>query len=41
LQSNDLRPEPIAFVLELIDSLAELAVLDERLGRFSGVDEAG
>jgi hypothetical protein len=41
LQSNDLRPEPIAFVLELNDSLAELAVLDERLGRFSGVDEAG
>jgi hypothetical protein len=41
LQSNDLRPEPIAFVLELFDSLAELAVLDERLGRFGGVDEAG
>jgi hypothetical protein len=41
LQSNDLRPEPIAFVLELNDSLAEPAVLDQRLGRFSGVDEAG
>jgi hypothetical protein len=41
LQSDDLSPEAVALFLELGEALTKSAILHERLGRPSGVDQSG